>query len=234
MRERDGRRQSMLNPDEFYTDHPPEELADNLPERPISSLRSIQHFYGRLYTLATAGGGEYAAYLTPDQANDLIGTEESLIVIRVDLSAEQPSLDADQPVRVTQYTDDLVQGVAHCKFSAARGIDHSVTHRSGRNSDPEKLARYACERLTRWATDDVVQGVADDHPDGDIIRGLAAVGNDESSLDRIRESVQTELGGSTTALLTVQVRREAGADYEWPGDVPVFNEAMRARKLSKL
>jgi hypothetical protein len=135
---------------------------------------------------------------------------------------------------VTQYTDDLVQGVAHCKFSAARGIDHSVTHRSGRNSDPEKLARYACERLTRWATDDVVQGVADDHPDGDIIRGLAAVGNDESSLDRIRESVQTELGGSTTALLTVQVRREAGADYEWPGDVPVFNEAMRARKLSKL
>jgi len=224
----------MLNPDEFYTDHPPEELADNLPERPISSLRSIQHFYGRLYTLATAGGGEYAAYLTPDQANDLIGTEESLIVIRVDLSAEQPSLDADQPVRVTQYTDDLVQGVAHCKFSAARGIDHSVTHRSGRNSDPEKLARYACERLTRWATDDVVQGVADDHPDGDIIRGLAAVGNDESSLDRIRESVQTELGGSTTALLTVQVRREAGADYEWPGDVPVFNEAMRARKLSKL
>ena len=74
----------MLDPDEFPEEYPPEELADELPDRPISSLRSIQHLYGRLYTLATAGGGEYAAYLTPDQANDLIGTEESLIVVRVD------------------------------------------------------------------------------------------------------------------------------------------------------
>jgi len=231
----DRRQQSMLEPQEFHEDeYPPDKLADELPNRPISSLRSIQHLYGRLYTLATAGGGEYAAYLTPDQANDLIGAEESLIVVRVDLSGQQPSLDADQPVQVTQYTDDLVQNVAHCKFSAARGIDHSVTHRSGRNSDPQKLARYACERLTRWATDDVVQGVADDHSDGDVIHGLATVGDDESNLNRIREAVKTELGGSTTALLTVQVRREVGADYEWPGEVPVFNEAMRARKLSKL
>ena len=224
----------MLDPDEFYEEYPPEELIDKLPERPISSLRDIQYLYGRLYTLATAGGGEYAAYLTPDQANDLIGAEESLIVVRVDLSGDRPSLDADQPVKVTQYTEDLIQKVAHCKYNAARGIDHSVTHRSGRNSDPEKLARYACERLTKWAVDDVVQGVADDHPDGDVIGGLETVGEDESSLDRIREAVQAELGGSTTALLTVQIHRGADAGYEWPGDVPVFNEAMRARKLSKL
>ncbi|WP_435066708.1 type I-B CRISPR-associated protein Cas8b/Csh1 [Haloplanus sp. C73] len=224
----------MLDPEEFRKRYPPEKLADELPERPISSLRSIQHLYGRLYTLATAGGGEYAAYLTPDQANDLIGTEESLIVVRVDLSGEQPSLDAEEPVWVTQYTDDRVQQVAHCKYNAARGIDHSVTHRSGRNSDPEKLARYACERLTKWATDDVVQSVAEDHSDGDIVRALETVGDDTSNLDRIRSAVQAELGASTTALLTVQIRREAGADYEWPGEVPVFNEAMRARKLSKL
>ena len=224
----------MLDPDEFYDEYPPERLEDELPERPISSLRDIQHLYGRLYTLATAGGGDYAAYLTPDQANDLIGAEESLIVVRVDLSGDRPALDADEPVKITQYADDLIQKVAHCKYNAARGIDHSVTHRSGRNSDPEKLARYACERLTKWATDDVVQDVADEHPDGEVIRGLATVGDEESNLDRIRSAVKAELGGSTTALLTVQVRREAGADYESPGDVPVFNEAMRARKLSKL
>ncbi|KDE59359.1 CRISPR-associated protein Csh1 [Halostagnicola sp. A56] len=224
----------MLDPDEFHEEYPPEKLEDELPEQPISSLRDIQHLYGRLYTLATAGGGEYAAYLTPDQANDLIGTEESLIVVRVDLSGEQPSLDSDNPVWVTQYSDDLVQQVAHCKYNAARGIDHSITHRSGRNSDPEKLARYACERLTKWVTDEDVQNVAEEHPDGDVIRGLAAVGDDESNLEQIRSAVQAELGGSTTALLTVQVRRKADADYEWPGDVTVFNEAMRARKLSKL
>lgn len=223
----------MLDSDEFF-DKYEGKLEEELPKQPISSARSIQHLYGRLYTLATTGGGEYAAYLTPDQAKDLIGAEESLIVVRVDLSTEQPSLDANQPVQVTQYTDDLVQNVAHCKYSAANGIDHSVTHQSGRNSDPQKLARYACERLTRWAVDDVIQSVADDHPDGDVIRGMAMVGDDESNLDRIRKAVETELGGSTTALLTVQVRREMGADYEWPGEVPVFNEGMRARKLSKL
>jgi len=223
----------MLSPEEFVDEYEGE-LEDELPERPISSLRDIQHLYGRLYTLATAGGGDYAAYLTPDQASDLIGAEESLIVVRVDLSGDHPTLDQDEPVRVTQYTDDLVEEVAHCKYNAARGIDHSVTHRSGRNSDREKLARYACERLTKWATDDVVQSVADDHPDGALIHGLATVGEDEDALDRIRDAVRNELGDSTTALLTVQVRREAGGEYEWPGQVPVFNEAMRARKLSKL
>ena len=135
----------MLDPDEFYDEYQPEKLEDELPKRPISSLRDIQHLYGRLYTLATAGGGDYAAYLTPDQANDLIGAEESLIVVRVDLSDERPTLDADAPVKITQYTDDLVQKVAHCKYNAARGIDHSVTHQAGRNSDPGKLARYAKE-----------------------------------------------------------------------------------------
>ncbi|NLV11151.1 type I-B CRISPR-associated protein Cas8b/Csh1 [Halomicrobium mukohataei] len=224
----------MLEPRAFRKKYPPEQLEAELPERPISSLRDIQHLYGRLYTLATAGGGDYAAYLTPDQAKDLIGAEESLIAVRVDLTGSQPALDAQQPVDVTQYTEGHVQNVAHCKYNAARGIDHSVTHRSGRNSDPEKLARYACERLTKWATDDVVQSVADDHPDGDVVRGLATVGEDEDALDRIRAAVQTELGGSTTALLTVQVRREADGEYEWPGEIPVFNEAMRARKLSKL
>ena len=223
----------MLDPNEFFKKYDGK-LEEELPRQPISSVRSIQHLYGRLYTLATSGGGEYAADLTPDQANDLIGAEESLIVVRVDLSTQQPTLDSEQPVQVTQYTDELVQQVAHCKYSAARGIDHSVTHRSGRDNDPQKLARYACERLTKWAVDDVIQGVADDHPDGDVIRGMAMVGDDESNLDRIREAVETELGGSTTALLTVQVRREMGADYEWPGEVPVFNEGMRARKLSKL
>jgi CRISPR-associated protein Cas8b/Csh1 subtype I-B len=223
----------MLDPNEFFKKYDGK-MEEELPRQPISSVRSIQHLYGRLYTLATSGGGEYAADLTPDQANDLIGAEESLIVVRVDLSTQQPTLDSEQPVQVTQYTDELVQQVAHCKYSAARGIDHSVTHRSGRDNDPQKLARYACERLTKWAVDDVIQGVADEHPDGDVVQGLATVGEDESNLKRIREAVESELGGATTALLTVQVRRKTGADYEWPGEVPVFMKGMRARKRSKL
>lgn len=226
----------MLSPEEFakYSD---EVLAEELPDAPIGSLRDIQFLYGKLYTLATTGSGEYAPYLTPDAAGDLIDTDDSLIVIRVDLSGDEPKLAADDrgPVRVTRYTDDHVQQVSHSKYPAARGIDHSVTHQAGRNSDPEKLARYAKERLTQWATDEVVAETADEHEEGWIVDGLAELGEQEPALETIEEEVIRELGGeSATALLTVAVKTDPDGDYRWPGEVDVFLEAMRRRKLSKL
>ncbi|AFZ74575.1 type I-B CRISPR-associated protein Cas8b/Csh1 [Natronobacterium gregoryi] len=224
----------MLSPDAFETAYPAEELADELPDSPIGSLRDLQYLYGKLYTLATTGGGEYAPYLTPDAAGDLVDTESSLIVVRVDVSGGEPKL-ADEPVRVTRYTENLVQKVSHCKYSAARGIDHSVTHQAGRNSDAEKLARYAKKRLTKWATDDIVTDAADTHPDGWIVDQLAVLAEDEDALETIEDAVVQELGGdSATALLTVQVKTDGGGDYRWPGDIDVFLEAMRQRKLSKL
>ncbi len=227
----------MLSPDEFQEEYPADELESQLPDSPIGSLRDLQYLYGKLYTLATTGGGEYAPYLTPDAAGDLVDTNNSLIVVRIDASGDEPQLADDDlgPVQVTRYTKDLVQQVGHCKFSAARGIDHSVTHQAGRNSDPEKLARYAKERLTRWATNDVVKSAAADHPDGWIIEQLATLGEDETALEKIEETITRKLGGeSATSLLTVQVKTEPGGDYQWPGDLDVFNEAMRQRKLSKL
>lgn len=227
----------MLSPEEFEREYPKDELAEELPDSPIASLRGLQYLYGKLYTLATAGGGEYAAYLTPDEASDLVDTNDSLIVVRVDLSGDEPWLADDErgPVWVTRYTEDRVQKVAHCKYPAARGIDHSVTHQAGRNSSPEKLGRYAKERLTKWAVDDVVQETADNHDEGWIVEELAALGKDESVLSAIEAGVEDELGGeSATALLTVQVRLDAGGEYLWPADLDVFLEAMRQRKLSKL
>jgi len=227
----------MLSPDEFRAEYPEDRLREELPKTPISSLRKIQYLYGKLYTLATAGGGKYAPYLTPDEAGDLIDTADSLIVVRVDASGDEPSLADDDigPVQVTRYSDDLVEKVAHCKYPAARGIDHSVTHQAGRNSDPEKLARYAKERLTKWATDSVVQEAAGDHEDGWIIDALATLGEDETVLKRIEDDLVTKLGGeSTTTLLTVKVKVESDGAYQWPGDLDVFKEAMRQRKLSKL
>lgn len=226
----------MLKPEEFEDEYPPERLESELPDRPMTSLRDIQYLYGRLYTLATAGGGEYAAYLTPDAAGDLVDENDSLIVVRVDLSGDEPKLADDErgPVWVTRYTDERVQKVAHCKYPAARGIDHSITHQAGRNSDPEKLARYAKERLTKWATDDDVQTVAQNREDGKVIEALAALGEEDEVLDTIEEAVQRELGGTTTALLTVQVKRDTDEEYHWPGEIEAFMEAMRERKLSKL
>ncbi|AAV44421.1 unknown (plasmid) [Haloarcula marismortui ATCC 43049] len=226
----------MLSPEQFrerYADT----LADELPDGPVTSLRSLQYLYGKLYTLATAGGGDYAAYLTPDEAGDLVDSEDSLIVVRVDLSGNEPQLATDDrgPVWVTKYTDDRVEKVAHCKYPAARGIDHSVTHQAGRNSGPEKLARYAKERLTKWAKDEVVQEAATEHEDGYIVEALAELSEDEATLDAIEEAVKRELAGeSTTALLTVQVKVDPDGDYLWPAERDVFLAAMRRRKLSKL
>jgi len=226
----------MYTPEEFHDEYPPETLEEELPDRPTTSLRDIQYLYGRLYTLATAGGGEYAAYLTPDAADDLLDQDESLIVVRVDLSGNKPKLADDKrgPVWVTRYTDELIEPVAHCKYPAARGIDHSVTHQSGRNSDPEKLARYANERLTKWATDDVVRATSEGHGDRDIIDALVTLGEDGSVLETIENAVERGLGGPTTALLTVQVKLDDDEGYRWPGEIDVFMEAMRQRKLSKL
>ncbi|WP_128905477.1 type I-B CRISPR-associated protein Cas8b/Csh1 [Halorubrum amylolyticum] len=227
----------MLSPEEFHEEYPPDKLREEIPDSPVSSLRGIQYLYGRLYTLATTGGGEYAPYLTPDAASDLVDTDDSLIVVRIDLSGDGPRLADDErgPVWVTRYTDELVQKVGHCKYPAARGIDHSVTHQAGRNSDPEKLARYAKERLTKWAADEVVAEAATAHDDGWVVDRLAALGEDDVALDAIEDGVIASLGGeSATSLLTVQVKLDADGEYRWPGDLDVFNEAMRRRKLSKL
>jgi len=227
----------MLSPEKFRETYPEEALADELPDTPIGSLRDVQYLYGKLYTLATTGGGEYAPYLTPDAASDLVDTDDSLIVVRVDLSGDEPKLAGDErgPVWVTRYTEEIIQKVSHCKYPAARGIDHSVTHQAGKNSSAEKLARYAKERLTKWAKDGVVVETAEDHEQGWVVEQLSQLGDNEQVLSTIEERVETELGGeSATALLTVQVKIEKDEDYRWPGEVDIFLDAMRERKISKL
>jgi len=97
-----------------------EKLASELPDRPITSLRDLQYVYGRLYTLATAGGGEYAAYLTPEKSTDLFDEPESLLYLRVDLSGDKARLDPDQPIGVESYGEEKVEAVAHSWYNAAK------------------------------------------------------------------------------------------------------------------
>lgn len=233
----------MLSPSEFEKEYTPDRLAEELPDRPISSLRDLQHLYGRLYTLATAGGGAYASYLTPNESSDLVGEPESLVALKVDLSDDGPQI-PDDPIVVTALSDDLVQAVAHCDYDSSRGIDHSITHRSGQDKDPDAIAGYLVDRLTRWATDDTVQEVASDHTDGWIIEALASLGERDGIVEVIEEAVNRVLEGTTTALTTVQVRLPGDDAYRLPGELDsdaageqrtdVFQAAMRARKLSKL
>jgi len=212
-----------------------EKLASELPDRPITSLRDLQYVYGRLYTLATAGGGEYAAYLTPEKSTDLFDEPESLLYLRVDLSGDKPRLNPDQPIGVESYGEEKVEAVAHSWYNAAKGFDHSVTHRTGKNKESEKVAEYLHERLTAWAADDVIQEVAADHEDGWIVDALAELGEGEGLRESIETAVDEQLDGKTTALTTVTIKPEPDGEYLFPGEASsVFNEAMRARKRSKL
>jgi len=225
----------LPEPSTFEKKYDAGELASELPDRPITSLRDLQYVYGRLYTLATAGGGEYAAYLTPEKSTDLFDEPESLLYLRVDLSGGEPRLDPDQPVGVESYGKEKVEAVAHSWFNAAAGFDHSITHRTGKNKEPEKVAEYLHERLTSWGAADVIQEAAADHEDGWIIDELAVLGESEGLRERIETAVEEQLDGKTTALTTVAVKLETDGEYLLPGKASsVFNEAMRARKRSKL
>lgn len=232
----------MLSPEEFEEEYAGR-LDAELPNRPISSLRDIQYLYGRLYTMATAGGGEFAAYLTPDEANDLEGEPESLIVLRVDIGEDGTATLPEAPVFVTSLNRSLVPKIAHCDFDASAGIDHSITHRTGQDKTPEEISDYLVERLTRWAVDEVVVETAAEHEDGWIIESLASLGDSEDISDRVREATLSQLDGSTTALTSVAVRLPGDNSYRYPGELDteavgelrtdVFQDAMRARKLSK-
>ena len=79
----------MLSPDVFREKYPPGELEAELPDSPIGSLRDLQYLYGKLYTLATTGGGEYAPYLTPDAAGDLVDTDNQYLTKHPQLAVSE-------------------------------------------------------------------------------------------------------------------------------------------------
>jgi len=226
----------LPDPTTFRDKYDDEELANNLPDRPITSLRDIQYIYGRLYTLAADVGGQYSDYLTPWQATDLFGEKESLIYLRIDLTGESPTLDSERPIGVEQYSEQKAEAVAHSWFDSARGYDHSITHRTGKRKSPNRIAKYLHERLTSWATDETVQRTASEHEDGWIIHSLASLGEQDGIRSRIKEGVKKELDGKTTALTTVAVKIGPEEEYLLPGETKsaIFNEAMRAHKREKL
>ncbi len=227
----------MLSPEKFRETYPEEALADELPDTPIGSLRDIQYLYGKLYTLATTGGGEYAPYLTPDAASDLVDTDDSLIVVRVDLSGDEPKLADDErgPIWVTRYTEDIVEKAGHCYYqNRGSGIDHSITHKSGQNKSPERLGEYAKHRFTRWPSEDALKELAETHDNGSLINSLVEIGEDEEILSAVKEEVKRQITDDSTALITVKMKLREGEDYLWPGEVDVIMDGMRAQRLSKL
>jgi hypothetical protein len=229
-----------------------EKIEAELPDRPVTSVRDLQSLYGALYALGRGLSGEYGPFLSPDAAAELIGMER-LVVVRVDVDDGITTL-ADDPVFVSPYTEVQprptrggivpdVQHVAHAKFEAARGVDHSITHISGQSNGPDKHADHASERFTRWPSEDAVQAEAAAHDDGWLLEALDALGNDDEAMDRIRDAV-ADATQEGQYLHTVAIRFDSGSvattdqfdpDATWhlPGEIEVLQEAMVRRKTTK-
>ncbi|WP_336339448.1 type I-B CRISPR-associated protein Cas8b/Csh1 [Haloarcula brevis] len=217
-------------------------IESTIPRRPVASLRDIEVLYGALYTLGRGLTGPYGAYLTPDAAADQIGNE-TLVVVRVDLRGEKATL-GDPPVRLEMFPEDLVSRVAHSKFSAAMGVDHSITHQSGQTNGPEKHSDHAFERLERWPTEDAVIEAASEHDDGWLIETLAELGEDDSVETKIREEVESLVSKEGQLLHTVAIafdddvltttaQFQPDEMWHYPGEIEVLQEAMAARKTGK-
>jgi len=227
----------MLSPDAFRDKYPPGELEAEVPESPTGSLRNLQYLYGKLYTLATTDGGKYAPYLTPDAADDLVDTDDSLIVVRVDLSGDEPQLadDSRGSVWITRYTKEHIPMVAHCHYqNRGAGIDHSLTHKSGQNKSPERLGEYTKHRFTRWPSEDAVQDLVKHHSEGWVIADLNKIGENDSLTDEIKRSVQRQIDTDHTCLITVKIKTEPDGEFQWPSELEIIMEGMRRQRLSKL
>ena len=198
-------------------------IEEILPDRPIATLRDIQSLYGSLNILSQGARGEYAAYLTPTEANGILGEPDSVIAVRIDLSDDEPCYNG---IHLDTYREELIPLLAHSKYPAGNGVDHSVTHISGVDKPPHKLGDYAGQRLSRWASEETVIEVADSHENGDILRALAELGSNEAVISKIEADVESLLEGDRKALLTVQIRKSESGSWKWPGELDVFGAAM--------
>ncbi len=227
---------------EALNDVEDETIASAIPNRPIASLRDIEVLYGALYTLGRGLTGPYGAYLTPDAAADQIGSE-ALVVVRVDLRGDKATL-GDPPVKLEMFPEDLVLRVAHSKYSARNGDDHSITHQSGQTNGPEKHGDHALERLTSWPTQEAVVEAASKHEDGWLVEMLSELGNDDSVETKIRKEIKSLVSEEGQLLHTVAIALDNGdvnttaqfqpsETWHYPGEIEVLQEAMAARKTGK-
>jgi hypothetical protein len=229
-----------------------EKIESALHDRPITSVRDVEALYGRLYTLGRGLTGRYGPFLSPDAASELVG-KERLVVVHVDLTDGTATL-PDDPVTISTYASELsqpnqagmlpdIEHVAHAKFEAARGVDHSITHLSGQSNGPEKHADHAVERFTRWPGEDAVREEADEHEDGWLLEALERFGENEEAMDEVASTVANATeDGQFLHTVAVKLEEEAvestdrfESDATWhlPGEIEVLQEAMVRRKTTK-
>ena len=233
-----------------------DKLDTLLPTETVHSLRQVQATYGALAEAASggstpAGQEEYSLYFTPSELEPFIVSDDDdeerfLVSVRVDFTGEEPSYDR---IEVIPLSREVAPRLGLSRYPWGRGIDHSITRCGSKTSgsNASTVVTYCTECLTRWTNGDggepAVGKVADEHPDGWLIHALAELGATEKIQNRIEQEVNARINGEPRVVATVKLKLDPASledppvgnepDWFYPGEVPVFNEAMRARKARK-
>ncbi|MFC5135602.1 MULTISPECIES: TM1802 family CRISPR-associated protein [Haloferacaceae] len=195
---------------------------------------------------------DHLAYLTPSAKNSLFGEADSLVVVHADLSdPESPALRSDTdggPVELTTYTEDdrFRVGHAYPEDKTSNMTDYSITthksadaHHIAGLRDDAYWTNNIRDRFTDWAQSEFAQEVRNEVEDSDraILEALATLGDDEDAMEDLSEAfleLVSDEEEEVEALITVRVKLPDSDEWKFPGEVPVLNEVMRAKKADRL
>lgn len=197
-------------------------------------------------------GPEHLAYLTPTAKSGLFNEPDSLVVVYADVSdPRSPSLRPEEdggPVELTTYTkgDRYRVGHAYPENKTSAMTDYSITTHKGADAhhiaglrDDAWGTNNIRDRFTDWAQSEFADAV---HEEADetgqaILEALSTLGDDEAAMEHLSNSfldlVPTE-EEEIEALITVRIRPPDSDEWKFPGEVPVLNEVMRAKKADRL
>lgn len=195
---------------------------------------------------------EHLAYLTPRAKSELFSADDSLVVVYADLSdPENPTLRSKAeggPVGIAAYTasDRFRVGHAYPEGKTSAMTDYSIT--THKNADAHHIAglrddawgtNNVQDRFTEWAQSEFAESVREevDGDDAAVLDALAMLGSDDAAMDDLADAFLTLVGNEDEeldALITVAVRLPDTEEYEFPGEVGVLNDVMRAKKADRL
>lgn len=195
---------------------------------------------------------EHLAYLTPGAKSELFGEADSLITVFADLSdPDNPQLRSESnggPVEVGTYTraDRFRVGHAYPANKTSSMTDYSITTHKGAEAnhiagfrDDAWGTNNVQDRFTDWAQSAAAESVRDEASEADtaLLDGLAALGDDTETMEALGKSLLGKVGDKeeeVEALITVAIKQPGDNEYRYPGEIPVLNDVMVAKKSARL
>lgn len=228
---------------------PVEEVSDErfedalLPEgRPPSSIADIQYLYGQFVLIGQELRVDHS--LTPDQqaaltlreAEEFVNSEQTVVYLDLELDADAETL-TPTGTTVSILTRWHLEKTAFSHYDAGRAVDHSITQRTGKSTKPSTVASSQLEKVTRrWADEDSIAPLAEEHEDGWIISELQSL-HAYDEIDEIAAGLEEQLTDRHYRLISIRFHTGSPqmekTEWTYPADMDVLLDAMMARREHK-